>query len=196
MGVNIYIPLGNSCSIAYNLRLLDLRNLAFPFDWVRVTNLNNITTLLENEFEDFLNLDTFQFKEISDKFEINGRNKSYVYSNNYCTFYHEFDDYIEKINTDTFLEKYNRRINRFLDCIKSKNHITFIREEYGKVKLCKINKFIKAIQIMNPTLKFKLIIITNNKNLEDIDNVTFYYSDKSIIDWTRPEIDWANVFNL
>ena len=49
---------------------------------------------------------------------------------------------------------------------------------------------------MNPTLKFKLIIITNNKNLEDIDNVTFYYSDKSIIDWTRPEIDWANVFNL
>lgn len=196
MGVNIYIPLGNSCSIAYNLRLLDLRNLAFPFDWVRVTNFNNITTLLENEFEDFLNLDTFEFKEISDKFEVNGNNKSYIYSNNYCTFYHDFDDYIENINIDTFLEKYNRRIKRFLDCIKSKNHLTFIREEYGKVKLCKINKFIKAIQEINPTLNFKLVIITNNKNLEDIDNVIFYYSDKSIIDWRRPEIDWTSVFNL
>ena len=46
-----YIPLGNSCSIAYNLKLHNLRKLAFPFDWVRVTNFNKDYIVNSADFE-------------------------------------------------------------------------------------------------------------------------------------------------
>ena len=64
----IFIPLGNSCSIAYNLKLLKLRTCAFPFDWVRIANFNNVTKLIQNKFYGFLDSKNFKFKEFSDKF--------------------------------------------------------------------------------------------------------------------------------
>ena len=126
----IYIPLGNSCSIAYNLRLLKLRIYAFPFDWVRVTNFNNVTKLIQNKFYGFLDFKNFKFKEFSDKFIVNGKKGSYIYSNNYCSFYHEFDKLIEKNDFDFFKEKYSRRIERFFNFMNSNNEIILPSSDY------------------------------------------------------------------
>ena len=71
MSHKIYVSLGTSCAIAYNLRLYKLREEAYPFDWVRVTNFNNITSLIDNKFNNFLDIDTFVFKEFSEKFKVN-----------------------------------------------------------------------------------------------------------------------------
>ena len=60
MSTKTFVSLGNSCSIAYNLKLCNLRTEAYPFDWVRVTNINNVTTLIDNKFNDFLDIDTFK----------------------------------------------------------------------------------------------------------------------------------------
>jgi len=192
----IYIPLGNSCSIAYNLKLLKLRICAFPFDWVRVTNFNNVTKLIQNKFYGFLDFKNFKFKEFSDKFIINGEKGSYIYSNNYCSFYHEFNKLIEEHEFNMFKEKYSRRIKRFLDFINSDNEIIFIREEFGKIKISKINNFICAINEIYPDLNYKLIIITNQKVNFSHKNLKFYYSEARVTDWKRPELNWTNIFNL
>ena len=192
----IFIPLGNSCSIAYNLKLLKLRTCAFPFDWVRISNFNNVTKLIQNKFYGFLDSKNFKFKEFSDKFIVNGKKGSYIYSNDYCSFYHEFSKLIEKSDFNFFKEKYSRRIKRFFEFMNSSNEIIFIREEFGKVNMSKIDNFINTINEIYPDLNYKLIIITNQKLNFSHKNLKFYYSDVRVTDWKRPELDWIQIFNL
>ena len=40
-----------------------------------------------------LDKNKYEFKLISNKFEINGKMLSYIYTNGYCKFYHDFDNY-------------------------------------------------------------------------------------------------------
>ncbi len=204
MSTKTYVSLGNSCSIAYNLRLHKLREESYPFDWVRVTNFNNITTLIDNKFNDFLDIDTFVFKEFSDNFEVNSKMGSYIYKNNYCSFYHEFENRIDHEKLIPFKEKYTRKIRRFLDLLQSNKKIIFIREVFGKIKINKINKFIEKLYEINPDINFNIILITND-NIEtdtphaqslDNDIIKIYYSDKLITDWTRPELNWLEIFNI
>ena len=192
----IYIPLGNSCSITYNLKLLKLRKYAFPFDWVRVINFNNVTKLIQNKFYGFLDFNNFKFKEFSDKFTVDGKKGSYIYSNNYCSFYHEFNKLIEEHHFNMFKEKYLRRIERFFNFMNSNNEIIFIREEFGKLKISKINNFINCINEIYPDLNYKLIIITNQKINFSHKNLKFYYSKVRVTDWKRPELKWSDIFNL
>lgn len=194
----IYLSLGTTCSIAFNLRLLNIRLKAYPFDWIRIQNLNNLTKIINNSFNDFLNYDTFQFVNESDKFEVNGKMNSYIYKNNYCKFYHEFDKELDRVMFNKFKEKYKRRVNRFMEVLKSNNQITFIREEIGKVKESKIINFINTIKLINPNIDFKLVIITNDELTQNIniDNVKFHYSNLKVTDWRRPELDWKRIFNI
>lgn len=193
----VFISLGSTCSIAYNLKLRELRQCSLPFDWVRIKNLNNVSKLLQNKFSDFLDISTFNFKEISNKFMVNGKCGSYIYKNKYCGFYHEFNDYIENICLKEFIDKYKRRIQRLYDILQSEEEITFIREENGKISINKINKFIETIKKINSNIKFKIIIINNYRNNHIIiDNVNFYFSNKEVTDWKRPEINWAEIFSI
>lgn len=196
MDTKVYVSLGNSCSIAHNLKLCKLRTEAYPFDWVRVTNLNNISELIENKFIDFLDIETFIFKEFSDKFEVNNKLGSYIYKNNYCCFYHEFENRIDQEKILSFKEKYKKRIDRFLQLLNSNKNIIFIREEFGKVSMNKINKFIEKLYNVNPKINFKIILITNDYLQIDNPTIKKYFSNKPITDWKRPEINWLEVFNI
>lgn len=192
----VFIPLGNSCSITYNLKINNLRQNAYPFDWVRVQNLNNITNLIQNNFDGFLDINKYKFKSSSKKFNVNDNFTSYIYSNNYCTFYHEFENYIEKLDMKDFIDKYTRRINRLINIIKSNKKIIFIREEYGDVKINKIYKFIDTIKKINPNINYYLVIISS-KNISFTDpKIKCFVSSKPINDWRRPEINWNEIFNL
>ena len=65
-----YISLGSTCCVTQQIKNHNLRKHAYPFDWVRITNLNNISKLLENKFIDFLEYDSLEFVEYSKKFSI------------------------------------------------------------------------------------------------------------------------------
>jgi len=190
----VYISLGSTCSIVYNLKRLELRTKAYPFDWIRILNLNKITELINNNFDKFLDIDNFEFKEYSDKFMIDGEYGSYIYSNDYCNFYHEFNKPINECDVDEFINKYQRRINRFMDLLNSDEEIIFVREELRKVNINKINNFINSIQNVNPNINFKLVIISNYEIDYEIDNVIFHYSDKKIDTWMRYELEWYKIF--
>lgn len=192
----VYVSLGSTCSIAYNLRELNLRDNAYPFDWIRILNLNNVSNLLENNFDGFLDVNNYNFIKYSEDFMINDNYGTYIYDNGYCKFYHEFDKPLEECDIDSFIDKYKRRINRLYDLLNSDEEIIFIREELRSVNINKINNFIETIRNINENINFKLIIISNDDVDYNIDNVIFYYSNEKFDTWMRKEIDWYKIFNL
>lgn len=192
----IYVSLGSTCCIAQQLKSYNLRNAAYPFDWLRICNLNNVIKLLENKFIDFLEFEDMKLVEFSDKFLIDGKNGSYIYKNKYCGFYHEFSEKINLNNYNLFREKYSRRISRLFQLLNSSDEIVFIREELREIKISKFYKLIDTIKKINPKLNFKIIVITNDKKYENqiIDQVSFLYTNDNITHWSRPEVNWSNLF--
>lgn len=192
-----FVSLGSTCCISQQLINFNLRKNAYPLDWVRIPNLNNVIKLLENKFNDFLDFESFKFCKFSNDFMINGIAGSHIYKNKYCTFYHEFSEKINESNFDFFCQKYKKRIIRLFNLINSNKQITFIREELRNVKISKIHKLIETLYFINPNLNYKIIIITNDKNVlnYNINKITFIFSNKKVTDWKRPELDWSNIFN-
>ena len=190
------IPLGSTCSIAYQLRYHRLREKAYPFDWVRINNLATVTDLIKNNFNNFLDKNKFKFKSISYRFEVDGEMLSYIYDNSYCKFYHEFNQYINNDNFKLFSEKYQRRIDRLIRTIKNSEKILFIREEIGNLSQNKIKEFSDMIHVMNPDLDWKMkIIVRNNKYVQfKSENIDIIFSDLKVSDWRRIELDWKSIF--
>lgn len=190
------ISLGGTCCIAYQLRFLGLREKAYPFDWVRINNLATITELIKNNFNNFLDKNKFIFNSVSDRFDVDGKMLSYVYDNSYCKFYHEFKEYINNDNFELFSQKYQRRINRFIQTIRNSNKILFIREEIGNLSINKIKEFSNMINDINPKLDWKMKIIVRNKKYLQFksENIDIILSDLKINNWKRDELDWNSIF--
>ena len=193
----MFISLGSSCSIAENLKILNLRNKALPFDWIRVQNFKNINLMIETDFEYLWDINNFLFQKDSNNFfliddKLNFIKESVeIYQNkNYnANFYHDFPKkYLFKDSFIIFKEKYQRRVNRFYDIIKKENSIIFIREQIkpNLIKVEDLDKFYNLIKNINSTLEFKLILIVNNfinKNLDEL----ISYSNKN--SWIKLKIE-------
>ena len=80
--------------------------------------------------------------------------------------------------------------------MNSNNEIIFIREEFGNIKMSKINNFINCINEIYPDLNYKLIVITNQEVNFSHKNVKFHCSEVRVTDWKRPELNWVDIFNL
>lgn len=197
-----YISIGSSCSIAYQLQQHNLKNCAYPFDWIRTNRLSYINELLNNNFEDFDKIeyvkDSIKFPLIDDTFT-NQLTKTIVCKNKYSTFYHDFTD-INNISIQ--YEKYIRRIDRLYNIIKSDKYICFIRDELkpNNLSIDDIINFDITVKNINPNIKYKLIIILHNsKYIIDenmiCSNVQIIYDNSLFEHWTRPNIDWTNILN-
>jgi hypothetical protein len=187
-----YIPLGSDCSIAYNLQKLNFRKNAYPFDWIKFNNINDLIDILSNNFKYFLDKQFFEIKEESDKFPYIDENWSDISSKNIIikhtkyliTFPHEVksdNNISEQINN--FIEKYNRRIIRLINILKNDSikkvfiRITFKNEDFEKlnnilskicnnyeIKLIKINKKNKFSSWKKEELNWNNIFIQENRN--------------------------------
>lgn len=156
------------------------------FDYIG-SSMWSINKLLQNKFEDSLNLDLFKNIEI-----LNGMysmtNKKY-----YLRFHHDFKftaqiGQVKKMTMripeeikDNFVEKYTRRINRFYDLLNGNEKVLFIRkeEDLNRIKYPEYNEyikyseiyyikqFIKIIQEKFPKLKFKIIFISFSQETQE-----------------------------
>jgi len=209
----IYISLGATCSVRYNLQKLNKINCTLPFDWIRCPNFNKIIELIENEFEDFC--DNLEFKKISnthptltndnDEIEKTEIKHSAVYSNSKydITFFHDFAEKFESTTDPIYLEfkeKYNRRIKRFYELIKN-NEIIFIRDEpkLNHMTPEMIHKF--HTTIAKYTTNYKLIIIIQNPKQtcnpllfdSEFDKTIIINDKKKFETWHRSNFDWSSV---
>jgi hypothetical protein len=119
--------LGDLCLASIQLKKHNLRPYSGVLDWMASVELSKVSELLENRFLDFLEYDNLRVIGYADTFICVSDDGYNLVSN------HDFDG--EK-NTLTYLggyaevmEKYERRIQRFLSEMNNAKRILFVRTE-------------------------------------------------------------------
>ena len=142
----IYIPLGQDCSLAYQLDKCGLRKFSLPFDWLYSKNLLDIIELIDNGFSNFLPQNTINtiddLKQLYTICEIKTNN--FLLNKPISTQSETFSKYklkhkkyniilphefaiIDTEQIQIFIDKYQRRIARFYQLNNSDNELIFIR---------------------------------------------------------------------
>ena len=194
-----YISLGPTCSIAYQLQKLGKKKESLPFDWIRCYPINSVFHLIQNNFDglfdglEYVKDDTkFPFIEDSDGeiFDDIVIKDTKIYKNDKLgiSFFHDFKDGIEKKEV---IEKYNRRIERFYNVIKTPS--VFIRDEIAfKVDDIPIyNQLYDMLKEYNNENRLVLIINTFKKDfvLDGLNKgIEIYKNSDKISEWQHPEI--------
>jgi hypothetical protein len=191
-----YISLGSSCSVAYQLQKLNLKKETLPFDWIRTPNISFVLELIKNNFINFFdNLEfvkddeKFPFIEDNEDFDKVLDKKTKIYKNENIGFFHDFKD---NITLDDVKEKYNRRIIRFYNLIKTPS--IFIRDEikFKESNIPIYNELNKELKKYNINNKLVLIINTfkiKTINLETLDkDIQVFIDTDKISEWQHPSI--------
>lgn len=164
------ISLGFFCSPALEFERLGYRRYSFPFDWLITPDFHTVIDLIENNFTDFLNEEyMYQMKEYPSYYRNIKLN---------IDFYHDFsplrsfDSQISKVS-----EKYQRRIERFYEQIKSPTLFCRYITQKDYENLTEMhNRLLTTIKKYNSDND--IVYIANS----DIDNGTnsikIYYVDK------------------
>ena len=179
----IYIPLGLDCSVAYNLRRLNLNYFSLIFDWSYIPNiLDLIDILLLLQYDNFnILLDESNYDKIEFKSNTHHYNNS-IYATHklvHKKYRLQFNHEISAISTfSDFKERYYRRIKRFMNLKNSDNQLIFIRLGTSKDinHLSQLNTIIEALF----GKKSRLIFIDSSEY-------------KETTSWKREEIDWLKL---
>lgn len=123
--IPLFIPLGTTCTMSYQLNEVGLRKEAFPFDWAKMS-INQLNKVLTNRFESFSDIKVKKYSENHPNFDNGGG--SFIVSNPYnITFAHEV---IDKNSIDEFKKILDKRIERLLS--HKDDYIKFIIFNTGK----------------------------------------------------------------
>ena len=125
--------LGHLCLSAIQLRKNNLRPFAGPIDWMTSHSLADVNRLLRNRFSDFMRPVNLRVLGYNSGEKEEG-STIYVRDDYYgVESVHDFDadqNTLDDLMTyPEVMEKYNRRINRFLEQMSESNRILFVRTE-------------------------------------------------------------------
>ena len=123
-GYKSVVSLGFFCGPSQELERIGLRSYSLPFDWLITEDFKVVLSLIENNFESFLQEETLeQEKEVNSKY--------YYDTEQGIHFYHDFSASINLPDQlQSVKEKYARRINRFYEIISKPT--LFIRYCHSK----------------------------------------------------------------
>lgn len=151
------ISLGFFCSVASELKRIDLRSMSGPFDWV-ISDLSGVLMLIQQRFTDFLNP---QYLEQNKEYPYILTNQKYK-----IDFYHDFspeEPLSEQIQSVT--EKYTRRINRFYEAIRQPTlFIRYIHDQKEYDWLIQHDE--EVVGLLKQFNKFNTILFVGNTDLE------------------------------
>ena len=160
----VYIPLGNDCSIAYQLNKLGLRKCALPFDWILTPSINNVIKCLEENFSKFF--DNLKVKNQCNfpllDFDWNEKESSTIRVVNDYGF-HFVHDFERLEDLPDVKEKYLHRIERFNEIV--------------------CNKSIK-----------KVFIRLGKKQELNLDGQVIFIENRPCLSWKKDELNWLDVF--
>jgi hypothetical protein len=199
-----YISLGPTCSIAYQLQKLGKKKESLPFDWIRCYPIDSVLHLIQNNFSDlfegieYVKDDTkFPFIEDnvgegeSESFDTIKMKDTKIYKNDKLgiSFFHDFK---EGIDVNDVIEKYQRRIDRFYNVVKTPS--IFIRDELAfKVDDIPLyNQLYRVLKQFNNENRLVLIINTFKKDfvLDELNSgIKVYKISDKISEWQHPEIN-------
>lgn len=143
------VSLGSWCGVGQCLRGLQLRDTAFPFDWMRVST-EGVIHFLETKFEDFLQYDSTK------DFPWDPHHGGKAYCGAYHSFWH---DDLSKTEES---EKYKRRIERFFQNPSEK--LVFIRACNDSADVIKAKELLAALQRAFPGKHIWLLLIVDSQS--------------------------------
>lgn len=201
----LIVSLGSGCDTALTLRDCNLRNAAFPFDWIVLDSHEKLILLLDDNFEFFT--DKTMFLPLDDPSKSDHPN---CLVNHYYDifFYHEgtvlydwsdVEKYEEQLNR--VKDKYDRRIDRFRQLSTYPGEVYFIRNfvsnnpQQANRHSELAEELRDALRRFFPELNFILAIVTYNDvnapPIGTLEGVLEFRMDRSL--W---QIEYEKMYNV
>lgn len=170
---DVIFSLGTDCSCAGYMKKNNLRSFSGPFDWLTHASFAVHMDLILSDFKGFMNIEDFLPLE-KDAAALD--NNCDYYENRKTGFYF-FHDFKKDIPLETAFptikEKYNRRINRFYEQLKTNEKVLLIWfSHYESVSDEMVKKKCNdLIQKLNKKVDFLIIEHDETKSKGDIEYV-------------------------
>lgn len=166
---DLIFSFGEACLCASILKSLGLRELSSPYDWMYGSTFEGRVNLFLNNFKNFLNKENLVFIGQRDNPE-----PCDIYENTSTNMVFNHDFPLNTPLDDSFYivkEKYNKRINRLFDKIKTAKKVLIVYMELpdskDKVDEKKIRESIIKINKKFNTSKIDILFIRHDDNLKD-----------------------------
>ena len=160
---DVVVSLGNMCQVAHQIEINSMRSAAYPFDWV-ITPFPSLYFFIANEGRFFLEPDRLVFCE--DQPDGTGKEiKSFIKDLNYhMEFFHDFElspDFMK--DYPAIKEKYNRRIERFFELLRSKKRVLFVRRNLNYKEAVLLDKLLKK---KYPQLRYTILALGDTQDMK------------------------------
>ena len=195
------LPIGNNCFVAEALRDLAIRKCAYPFDWLGIIDYSKFVDLI------ILILNTTDIEEFCKKFFTIDNNSTFTmdYENNSILHFknEEFNITFPHDLMDGIIDKYVRRIKRFVNDFNTNEKITFVYAGRWETETDALLKLMDYVTSINKNVKL-LAINGFPPNFKTPDNIISYNIDykKEYIEhsWDWDKINYKrlliNIFKL
>lgn len=179
-----FISLGNSCTVAYQLKQLNLRYNSYPFDWAAL-NIKKINNTLKYNFKNFNNLKIIKFSE-NHSYKFNNKQGSYILKNDYnINFAHEF---LHEYELHILKNKFDIRISKFKN--NKDNFIIFVLLNLEKNIDLELNNLI--INLKKYFNNFKILYISNYQ-IKKNNYIIPHYIDNNWSGWQFNHLNWYDI---
>ena len=192
-----YISLGCDCSVSYQIRKYGLQTMGtLPFDWMKLDKLQDLLSILDDNFAEFAKFDSYIVKTQADNFENFNMNsekekvlsrRRLIHTKYKFTLPHEYVN--DTLNIEHFETRYARRIDRFQRLVKDSS----IKKIFVRLSGNKESKEIKNKMYLEECLfrygfkNFEVVVI----NYNDYDSLI-----PNEFTWQRDYIPWKKTLEL
>jgi hypothetical protein len=213
IGMTKIISFGYRCSSASLIQLLGLKTESYPFDWM-VSKLDSIMKCIESDFEDFCNVDNYEYIQSETSNVIDGTKRLICHEHTLVNMAYEtrpinnstygFQIALNHKNMKSDLDYYQRCILRLKELLKSDMKKVFIHfypvlgskefNDHSKSILEEFNEFNSYIQKKTSNifgLYFITVISKNDKKSDMIESsnvhsVYVIYCNEGFVDGGPP----------
>ena len=157
------VSLGYNCEVSNSFLESQLRDSAYPFDWI-FSKMWKINETMKTKFSNFFlqeNLIVAKYKKNPAKEKDNGF--TYVHDGAYEILSKDITEYAK------VKEKYNRRIVRLLNILDSGEPVLFVRAVYDDT-IDQHLDFVNILTNVYPNSNFKLIVLCPYTNIMSIEH--------------------------
>ncbi|MBA2368591.1 MAG: hypothetical protein H0V82_06165 [Candidatus Protochlamydia sp.] len=195
-----FISLGRDCQVAGRMIAFNLRNAAYPLDWMVSPHFNGVTQVIKDDFKYFLDPAFLEYK-------IENIENTYYH----FTFNHFFPLVGQPVTKDVHIagtvvpnyldylpavqETQGRRITRLLNLLSSREKVVFIRTHASQQEVL---TFVNMIKTKYPRLDFLLVVVNEKNGLSyswSIPNVLNFDASQrcGLADWWNDN-EWQLIF--
>lgn len=165
---DIVYSIGYDCTAARYMGKYFLRSYAGPFDWITLCDFPTRMEYILNDFENFMNKEDMVFINRPPEHDyLNPKMIDYRNTRDNYHFYHDFPKGIDfDVSFPAIKAKYNRRIKRFDEMLKTKENVLLINLAHEeKLDNAAILKYCNAI-MQKYGRTFDFIFIENDQSKE------------------------------